>query len=149
MHLQNSITAAKSNKFATKPTIYSPHPNYVVALPWETENSEILHFRARKTCCKCYLMLIMYTLTLRQHSARPSCAVITVVNISNNWYIALFIKQLKYVTKVNTMKREPDLSAFHVIQPGNTSDLVYSSRGLHGSAAVLYYPLSSAEHRKH
>ena len=36
-------------------------------------------------------MLTSYTFQIRQHSARPSSAVIITVNIFNNWYIALFI----------------------------------------------------------
>ena len=33
----NSFTAAKSNKFPTKPILgYPPHLKYVAALPWKT-----------------------------------------------------------------------------------------------------------------
>jgi len=52
--LQNSFTAAKSIKFATKPILgYPPHIKHVAALPWETLKSEIWTLHARKTCFKC------------------------------------------------------------------------------------------------
>ena len=37
INVQNSFTAAKSDKFPTKPIlVYPPHFKYVTALPWET-----------------------------------------------------------------------------------------------------------------
>jgi len=47
--LQNSFTAGKTSKFPTKPIIgYTPHLEYVTALPWKTLKSEICNSHARK-----------------------------------------------------------------------------------------------------